>query len=240
LASGYRPGGPNSEAMAYGLPLTFGSDKTQNYEIGTKGDFIDHTFSFDASLYYISWKDIQLSLTNPYGDEYIANGSEAKSQGAELSVESKPVTGLTIGAWVAWNDSELTKAFPPTSAAYGVPGNRLPYSSRFSGSVSLEQDFPLTSRLTGFVGGALSYVGDREGIFTSPPPAIPPRQVFPAYAKTDLRAGAKYESWTVNFFVNNVADKRAVLSGGIGNAINPAAFQYIQPRLVGLNVVKAF
>ncbi len=37
LASGYRPGGPNPTASAFGLPLEFGPDKTQSYEIGLKG-----------------------------------------------------------------------------------------------------------------------------------------------------------------------------------------------------------
>ena len=52
------------------------------------------TLSIDGSLYYIDWKDIQLSLVNAQtGLGYTGNGSEAKSQGFELSVESKPVTG---------------------------------------------------------------------------------------------------------------------------------------------------
>jgi outer membrane receptor protein involved in Fe transport len=59
------------------------------------------------------------------------------------------------------------------------------------------------------------------------------------YAKTDLRAGAKYETWTLNLFVNNLADKRGVLSGGLGT-LNPAAFNYIQPRTVGILIAKTF
>ena len=53
------------------------------------------------------------------------------------------------------------------------------------------------------------------------------------------RAGAKYQSWTVNFFVNNVADKRGLLSGGI-NSSPPFAFNYIQPRTAGFSVSKTF
>jgi len=43
----------------------------------------------------------------------------------------------------------------------------------------------------------------------------------------NLRAGAKFDAWTVNLFVNNVADKRGILYGGLG-AANPAAYFYIQ------------
>jgi iron complex outermembrane recepter protein len=238
LASGYQPGGPNLTlaSSTSTVPLSFKPDTSQNYEIGIKGDVLDHALSFDASLYYIDWKDIQLQLTVANtGIGYLANGSRAKSEGAELSVESRPLRGLIIDAWVTVDDAALTAAFPATSSAYGLKGDRLPYGSRFSGNLSLEQDFPLTSRVSGFVAGEVSYVGNREGVFTG----SPQRQYFPDYAKTNLRGGIKYESWTANFFVNNVADKRGILNGGIGLAL-PTEFYYIQPRTVGVSVAKAF
>ena len=235
LASGYRAGGINYEA-GIGTPAQYKPDTTKNYELGLKGDFLEHKLSLDASIYYIDWKNIQLGVINPTnGVEYIANASPAKSQGLELSAESRPLTGLKIDAWVAWDDAELTRAFPSTSTIYGVSGDPLPYTSRFSANSSLQQDFLITNRVTGFVGCTLSYVGDRQGEFTS----TAQRQNLPAYAKTDLHGGAKYDSWTVNLFVNNIADKRGVLYGGLG-AYPPWGFNYIQPRTVGLSVVKTF
>jgi iron complex outermembrane receptor protein len=192
--------------------------------------------SIDGSLYYIDWKDIQLSLVNAQtGLGYTGNGSEAKSQGVELSAESKPVAGLTLTAWVTFSDAALKEAFPMTSSAYGVSGNTLPYASRFSGNFSLHQEIPVTDLVKAFWGGSVSYVGSREGEFTSS--AI--RQGLPAFARTDLQAGAKYAAWTVNFFINNLADKRGVLAGGLGS-YPPFAFSYIQPRTAGLSVVRTF
>ena len=235
IASGYRPGGPNL-TLSPGTPPEYDPDKTQNYEVGAKADFLDHALSIDSSVYYINWKDIQLSLVNAQtGLGYTGNGSEAKSAGVELSVESKPITGMTVAAWVTLSDAELKEPFPSTSSAYGVSGDNLPYSSRFSGSLSLHQEFPLTSLLTGFFGGSVSYVGSREGEFT----ASAARQGLPAFARSDLQAGAKYADWTVNFFINNLADKRGVLAGGLGS-YPPFAFQYIQPRVAGFSVVRTF
>jgi iron complex outermembrane recepter protein len=237
FASGYRPGGSNYFSGA-GTPNEYHPDKTQNYEIGVKGEFLDRTFSVDASLYYIDWNDIQLSETNPVNSiGYIGNASRAKSQGLELSGESRPLTGLTISAWITLSDAVLTQSFPPNSNAYGVSGDRLPYSSRFSGNISLEQDFPLASRVTGFVGGAVSYIGNREGEFAGT--ATAERQSYPSYTNTDLRAGAKYDSWTTSLSINNVADQRGILSGGLG-AFPRYGFIYIQPRTVALAVVKTF
>jgi len=235
FASGYRPGGPNPTASAFGLPLSYKPDKTINYEIGVKGDTLHHSLTFDASLYYIDWRDIQLSYVDPNnGFGFLANGSRAKSQGLELSTQLTPLTGLTLGAWVAWNDAVLTEPFPPGSSVYGVAGDRLPFSPHFSGNFSLDEEFPLGAAVTGFVGGSVSYVGDRVGNFTSPPPSVPPRQDYPAYTKIDLRLGARFGSWTVNLYANNVTDQRGIIFGGLGTVPNPAAFTYIQPRTVGL------
>jgi iron complex outermembrane recepter protein len=238
LASGYRPGGPNVSIGGL-VPSEFRPDTTKNFEVGVKGDAMDHLISFDASIYYISWKNIQLLALDPSnGYYYVTNGSEAKSQGVELSIESRPLRGMILSAWAAWNDAELTKAFPIVlsgASTYGAVGDRLPYSSRFSGNISLEQEFPLVGSIVGFAGGDVSYIGNRLGIFT----VSPQRQYFPGYAKTDLRAGVKYNSWTTNLFVNNLADKRGLSNGGLGT-FSPSEFQYIQPRTAGISISKSF
>jgi iron complex outermembrane receptor protein len=237
LASGYRPGGPNVNSTLNQLP-TFGPDKTQNYEIGVKGDALDHILSFDASLYYIDWKDIQLQLIDPVAHVAVyVNASRAKSQGLELSATARPLKGLTVAAWISLNDAVLTEPFPATSQEYGASGDRLPDSSRFSGNLSVDQTFPIVDRLNGFVGAATSYVGDRLGVFTVR--AAPQRQDLAAYVKTDLRAGVKLDTWTGNLFVNNIADRRGLLTGGLGTAITEN-YYYIQPRTIGLFVSKVF
>jgi len=195
--------------------------------------------SFDASLYYINWKDIQLSLYSPitFGG-YTGNASRAKSQGLELSVAAKPVRGLTFTLWTAFNDAKLTAALPTGVAgvsSYGIAGDRLPYSARFSGNASVEDEFPLAGKATGFVAAAVSYVGARQDVFST----TAARQDLPAYAKTDVRGGVRYEGWTVNLFVNNLTDRRGLLTGGVGT-LNPEAFYYIQPRTAGLSVSRSF
>src|SRR5580700_1184269 len=238
LASGYRPGGVNIGILH--VPPEYSGDKSQDYEIGAKAEFLDHTLSVDGSVYYIDWKNIQLPLIYPVnGSTYVGNAAGAKSQGMELSVQSRPVSGLTIAAWVTWIDAVLTQSVPGAGIAgeiYGFEGDRLPNTPRFSGNLSLDYNFPLVSDVRGVVGGALSYVGDRLDAFSA---ASPERQDLPAYAKLDLHAGTTYNSWTANLYVNNVTDKRGLISGGIGNQL-PYSFYYIQPRTVGLSVAKTF
>lgn len=237
LASGYRPGGPNQTASAFGLPLEFKPDKVNSYELGLKGDLAEHLFSYDASLYYIGWRDIQLFFVDPNsGFGFVSNGGRAKSQGAELSVETRPLRGLDISAWVAFNDAKLTEPFPAGSQLVGSEGDRLPFGSRFSGNLSIKQEFPLVGQVSGTVGATLTYVGERLGNFT----ASQVRQNYPAYARTDLNAGIQYTDWTATVYVNNVTDRRGVLYGGLGTLPNAAAFEVIAPRTIGFNVMKKF
>ena len=236
LASGYRAGGSNGSNPLPPTPPQYGSDKTQNYEIGVKGDFLDHKLSVDASVYYIDWTGIQLTLVNHTdGINYTVNGSPAKSEGVELSVESRPLTGLMIAAWAAYDDAALTQDLPTGSSAYGVAGNRLPLSPRISAHLSVKQDFPLWNEVTGFVGGSIDYIGNREGLFVS----TPERAYYAPYARADVLSGIRFDSWTVNLYGNNITDRRGVLGGGIG-MFPPFAYNIIQPRTIGLNVIKKF
>jgi iron complex outermembrane recepter protein len=236
LASGYRAGGVN---IGGGVPPQYDPDKTKDYEIGAKGNVIDHMLSFDTSLYYIDWQNIQITGYTSTGFSYVANAARAKSEGVELSVEFTPVPDLKMSAWVAYGLADLTAGFPQNSATYGGAGDRLPYSSRISDNLSVEKDFMLSNSVTGFVGGAVSYIGERQGEFTSGPPLPPPRQEYPAYARTDLRTGVKFDSWTINVFANNVTDRRGLIGGGLGS-YPPFAFTFIQPRTIGLSAVKTF
>jgi len=235
LASGYRPGGGNINCNAE-VPCKFDADTSRNYEIGIKGELGDRTISYDASVYYIDWKDIQVTLFNPdFGVTYQDNAGGAYSRGAELSVEARPLRGLTVSAWVSYNDAKLSRDLPSDSLGFAREGDRLPYSSRISGNLSIDKEFPLWADVGGFVGASLIYVGDRKGAFESAPLV---RSTFPAYVQWNLRSGIKYESWKVDAFVNNLTDKRAIIADG--NELSPSLFNYTRPREIGLSLTKSW
>jgi len=105
VASGYQVGGPNF-STSQGQPASYRPDTTRNYEIGIKGAVDDHLLSFDASLYYIDWRDIQLTVILP-SVSYVTNGGRAKSEGVEFSGEAHPVRGLRISASGSYCDAVL-------------------------------------------------------------------------------------------------------------------------------------
>jgi outer membrane receptor protein involved in Fe transport len=242
LASGFRPGGgvsnptPTTTCVVANVPCAYGPDKTKNYEVGMKGSVLDNRLSFDLSIYHIDWTGIQFLQSNPVNFfTYIDNGAEAKSEGVELSLVARPIKGWTVSAWGAYNNAVLTEDFPATSTAFGLKGDRLPNSSKYSANLSIEHHFNLGQSMTGFAGGSLSYVGDSFGIFLP----TPGRTRFDDYVKLDLTAGINHGSWAFNLYVNNLTDKRAAIGGGLGT-YPPYAFRFIQPRNFGLSIAKTF
>jgi len=233
-SSGFRPGGSNAVVPNVPMPRQVAPDKTKNYEIGTKGSLFDDKLTIDASVYYIDWKNIQINL-QAQGLLYHANGSAAKSEGVEFAATARPVIGLTIEGWAAYDNAVLTEPFPATSTSSANAGDRLPISPRWSAHLSVTQEFPLRSAV-GFVGGDVAYVGDRLGNFSSDTTL---RTRFPAYTKVDLRTGVKIDSWTASLYVTNVGNARGLVGGGVGYD-PPNAFVYITPRIVGLNLAKTF
>jgi iron complex outermembrane receptor protein len=243
VATGYRPGGPNAVCNDVDIPCTYSPDKTKNYEVGAKGSVLGRALSYDVSVYRIDWENLQVSEIDESGTfNYNANASHARSQGFELSLESRPAEGLTLATWVAYTDAKLTEDFSTLSTAFAQAGDRLPYSSRVSGRLSASQEFPLTSNVKAHAGGSITYVGDRRGEFVPTPDLAPQRQTYPSYAQADLNAGVKGETWRANVFVQNVTDKRGVTGGGFNNQTNynPFWFNYIQPRTIGVSLEKTF
>jgi iron complex outermembrane receptor protein len=188
-------------------------------------------------VYYIEWSDIQLQgLISPATRiNYKANGGNAKSEGVDLSLDIRPWDGLTVSATGAWNLAALTQSFPAITSVRGSDGDRLPFSSRFSGSVSVDQAFPLGS-LQGFVGVSESFVGDRKGPFVG---GTTPRADLPEYFNTDLHAGVRWTSWDATLYANNITDRRGLLMGGAGSFI-PNIYTYTRPRVIGVNLSTKF
>ncbi len=150
---------------------------------------------------------------------------------------------MTIAAWATWNDAALSSDLPLAATVRGFRDTRLPFSSRFSGSVSIDHEFSLTGSMTGMVGASVGYGGDRLGPLQGPgmsqPGADRPRQDFSDYTKLDLRAGIRQGEWTTNLFVTNVNNSRGAVDGGPGGGF-PTSLNYIQPRAYGLSIARTF
>jgi iron complex outermembrane recepter protein len=233
FSSGYRAGGPNVSAVVQNTPTQYRPDKTNNYDLGLKGDALDHKLTFDVAAFYIDWKRIQLSFLENAA-VFVGNGGGAKSQGLELSVQARPWTGAAVALATAFTDAKLTEDLAAPIRAVGLSGDRLPYSARFTGNLSVDQEFALVSHWNGFAGASVGYVGDRFGQFNT---NKQPRLRYPSYSEIDARTGVRSDVWTITLFANNLGNKRGIVGGVASAAQSNFDAIYIQPRTIGVSVI---
>jgi len=226
VATGYAPGTPNP-AVA-GVPAESQPDTVTDYELGAKADVLDHRLSFDTSVYYAEHTNIQAGLYSQQANiYYFGNAGSATVGGVELSTQVRPATGLTVSGWLTWDESKAS--IPPTSSLYSSNGQSLPFFPKWSGNLSIDQQFPVGS-FEGSAGVAIAYTGARGG---------GGGLVFPSYAKTDLHVGLQRGVWTARLYADNVANKRGIINGGPATLI-PDSFYYITPRVIGLQFTRTF
>jgi outer membrane receptor protein involved in Fe transport len=236
-ANGYRPGGPNPAPPTGGIPATFDPDKLTQYEVGFKASSGDNAFTADAALFYTDWNHVQIQ-TSGGGFNYLVNGGTARSQGGELSLRYKPVSGLSFGANAGYTDARLTANAP---AAGGLKNDALPYVPHWTGSLTADYSASLGGDLKANFGASANYVGSRVSDYANKFP-----KTLPAYATFDLRAGIDGGKWSLSGFAKNIGDKRAfVVVGQEGLAASATAGQFysaslIQPRTIGAEFALKF
>ena len=242
VATGYRAGGVNSILpMDQGaFPGQYDTDSLTSYEWGFKGAFPRQRMTLDASLFYIDWKDIQLNTVSQVSStSYTVNASSAKSEGAEATLRWRPVRQLMITGSAAYTHAVLTE--PTPFGTYGESGDRLPFSPRWSGTVSADYTFPLSDTFNAEIGGAVSYVGDRLSSFTSSAAAT--RFNLGSYTTATLHAGISSDAWHINLYAQNLTNKRGFLSATPQNAttgVSSNGLLLIRPRTIGVSATYSF
>jgi len=231
IAKGYRPGGPNAvsaDADPNEVPFQFAPDTTINYEVGIKTRTEDNLLSFDASVFRIDWKKIQLLVQiGQFGVNI--NGASARSSGVELTAGLHPSPGLSFFANGSYVDAHLT-ADTPTQVG-GVSGDPLPYNPKWQWTVGAEYEHRLSATMTGNAGISWHYAGHR---FTDFDPNIGQRRL-PAYGQLDAHAGVDVGRFRVDAFAHNITDSRGISNVGFfGDVDHDVPAAVIRPRSIGL------
>lgn len=144
-SEGFRIGGVNVYSAATpGLPLTFDSDATKNYEIGTRFDLADGRVLVDLTAYHIDWENVQARLFTPVDfNAYTINGGGANIDGVELSLVVNATRNLTLSSNVSYTDARLSELLPDSFAPGGgyAKGTQLPGASDWVLANSVELHF---------------------------------------------------------------------------------------------------
>jgi iron complex outermembrane receptor protein len=223
--SGYRPGGPNAYVPPGQTPTPtrqYTSDKLWQYELGVKSSWFGNRLTANAALFDIEWTDIQTAVATNAGFSFFINAGDARSRGAELELQARPVRGLELGAAVTVLDARFGSSFPSLNVK---PGDRLPNIPNLQVNLNGRYAWPVAGRWSGYVYGSASHVGGRVN-------RAGDSLNMPAYDQVDGRIGLDRGDWDLSLFVSNLTDARAPI--GYENGLGADRTQYIQPRTVGV------
>lgn len=233
-ASGYRPGGPQTNPTPPPGAQTFvRPDTVWNYEAGIKGTALEGALAFDISVFHIDWKDIQLSsLLN--GIVLQGNAASATVDGFEMQLTARPSDLLTVSVSAGHTDAKIKSISPEAAAANGArPGDKLPLTPGWTTSLIADHRVPLGSNATGNLGATLRFQSDMPATY----PALDPtrRQKLPDVTTLDLRASVTFdERFTAQLRVDNVFDKLGFTNVDANGGI------LIRPRTLSLGVSTSF
>ncbi|HMB60493.1 MAG TPA: TonB-dependent receptor, partial [Xanthomonadales bacterium] len=255
-SEGFRPGGTNRNRGMPFFPVQYDSDILKNFEIGTKNTFMEGRMRLNATWFDMKWEDYQLEVVDPSNrpcgsenapppptcgqpwQKVVANVGNASSTGIEVQVDFSASENWTLGGNATWLDAKLDEA---VEIGVLVPaGSRLPLSPEFKASAYIQYDWPVDwfSANNAWMRLQWSYTGDmlnQVEPLTTPADGPAPQILQPSYNIGDLRFGIDADNWSMQLYISNLTDERAVLFA------NPYEFDYFFGRSrVNVNTPRQF
>ena len=228
-SDGFRSGGANL-GVDPGAPLTYQPDTTKNFELGAKGAWLDGKIVATGAIYYIDWDNMQVynDPTPPQTIGFVNNAGKAKSEGAEIDLNLRPVDAFHVELNGSYSQAVLTEALAVGSFV-APSGNWLPYVPQWKFFGAADYSFPLWDELTGRVRGDVQFTGKSWGSILN---ELHPRDVLqPSYTISNMSFDVVSERWTAELFVHNVFDQRAILRNDtFGNIYEN------RPRTIGITL----
>jgi len=248
---GFRLGGsttPNTNASCvaglatigiYNSPTSYGPDQLWSYEFGTKNILFDKTLSVNADVYYITWKNLQQTITIPIcGGALNANVGDAEAIGGELEVRYKPqfVRGLTLSANAGGEHAYITSSANTVTAQVGQD---VLYTPDVTANVTANYTWILTDATSAFVVADYEYTGKSYGSFQVSTAAAPnPSYIDPAYSVVNLNLGVNLGAFQVSLFAKNLLNNTTILQSPTINGITEG--YTLRPRTIGVALQAKF
>lgn len=248
VSKGFRSGGWNVDNITVGGPSTFrqtrfGDESLVNYELGTKNTLMNGKLDVNLTLFRMDYTDIQVTQLVPAlggGGALlgvVTNGGEARSQGAEIEIAARPMSGLKVSAGLGFVDAKYTDYVDKSGTTpLSFSGKYLNYAPRTTANLSASYTFPIkggTLTLLGDYRNTDSYYTGRENL---------PTQKIPSYDIFNARIAYATDNDHVEvaIYSNNLFDKRYIVAQGPGGFAAPVGVganqtvEYGRGRTIGL------
>lgn len=136
VARGYKTGGFNVSFLD-AADYLYAPEYNWSYELGTKLSLLDKRWTADVGLFYIDWRNQQITNTIPTVGNVIRNAGRSRNKGVELSLQTRPTNAWLLALNYGYTDArfvEYEKEVGKQRVAYG--GNYLPLVPRHTFSLT--------------------------------------------------------------------------------------------------------
>jgi iron complex outermembrane recepter protein len=206
FASGYKSGGFNVDTLSSANHIQFGPEHVNNYELGTKGEFLDGRLQADLDVFHMDYNNLQVTQYDPGSfSNYIGNAASAKINGLEFDAVGRVTSAWTVSANVGLLDTK----FDTFIDQYGnsLAGQRLTFAPKFSGSVATQYTVPVTADVAAYVNGEYDY---RTAVFSQYNDIkTTPSDILGAYGLLNGSIGLAFDhaKWKIEAYGKNLANK---------------------------------
>ncbi|GHT08552.1 TonB-dependent receptor [Bacteroidia bacterium] len=157
VSKGYKTGGFNS-SFERDEDRSFDPEYSWNYEIGSKLSFWDDRLKSEICLFYIDWKNQQITQPLPSGiGQRLTNAGRSESKGAEISLQGALFNGFTF--YTNWGYTQATFKEYKRSETLDYAGKYLPLVPSHTFVLGGDYQIPLTSKRIDRMTVNLNYSG---------------------------------------------------------------------------------
>jgi outer membrane receptor protein involved in Fe transport len=224
-SQGFRLGGFNSiRSAATGLvPLEYGADTLDNFELGLKSQWADNRLLFNATLFFMQWSDYQQGYGDVDGNWWLRgtfNAADSETKGIEIVSTYLFTENVSADFSMFWADPEWSEDFiypwqdveDPDYDGPGIQkGDILPNSPKWKGRAALYWNIPgLFGTEEVFVNYDISFQGKSWNSIDNVRDQNE-NGILPSWNVSNLQIGTNLKNnWTVGLVIRNLFDQKAM------------------------------
>ncbi len=239
-SEGFKSGGFNTRYLVpVPSAISFTPEELTTYEAGLKWQGFDRRLRFNAAVFHSDYNDIQLVVYES-GAPITRNAASANINGVELEATAVPVDGLNISFGLGYLDAKYSsvQAFDPAVASdiQVTKNSALPNTPKWSLNGSASYAIPVSDSSELVLRGDWSYVSRVENDAVN-------SKFLTQSAHSMFNASITYkynENWSLSAFVDNITDKRIIISGDSNYGIGFHEANFNRPREWGVTLKADF
>lgn len=242
VATGFKSGGFNSLNFGPDIDTSYDEEEVINYEIGSKGAYLDGRLQVNASAFFYEYSNLQeLKLIGQPIPSYNLRNADAEGYGVELEGNWLVTERLTLSGNYSWLKTEYTD-FGIIPAAGETEDDDLTGEPRVGtpeNKVNLALEYAQPVGDFGDIVTRFDYTWSDERVESLNDPS---RQVD-AYDLANLRITLLPASdrWEFGLWSTNLFDEEVItVFGDNGDAIGSLTGWRIPPRMVGMDFIFRF